>query len=244
MDNTFSNSSASLKDIKGIKKIVDFMSRQNFSHPIINYACTQLAITSDQLIPKSLAEFEEKNSNKEVNLLRYQHHEARRKARINVIAEFLYEKKLFLGSKINSTKKTMLTPSPNKLPKSSDNSPSVSYSQEASTERKVLSIKHRIIKRLVVQENQKKIKEEEEESRKTIEQKVKDKEKREKVCPQNSRNYEIRDKRIKERIEKKLKDVEEHEIKAMKEYQPSGTENKSQYQSYTPPHRYVEVSLK
>lgn len=240
MEKLLSQSVASKKDLKGLGNILDFMYRQNFSHPIIQNACNELGISNEQLIPRSFHEIQDKNANAEINLVRFEHFEARRKVRLNVVAEFLLEKKIFLGDKGKNGSKKALTPSP--LKNNPDNALSASFSYETSTERKVLNIKKRVIQRMTVQENLKKIKQEEEESRKAIEEKTKAKEKREKNIVKNVKNFEIRDKRIKERLRKKKIDLETHEKEALKSVYHSDPVSKSYY-IYTPTNNYLEVTF-
>ena len=236
--------SSSKKDITDINQLLSFISKQNFYHPLINYACKELGIPNEQLIPKTLLQIQDKNTSKEVNELRFQHFEARRKAKLNIIAEYLLENKLFVTYSSKSVNKVTLTPSPSKTPrKYTENTPSASVTQEINTERKAVNIKNRIIKRLTVNENLKKIQQDKEEARKIVEQKIKDKEKREKNILINTKQFEVRDQRIKERLEKKQSDIEKHEKSVLNSFQKTEYENESkyQYQAYTPPHRYVEV---
>ena len=220
---------------KEIKQVLQFIILNNYSHPIITYACKELSIPSEQLIPKTISDLEEKTATKEINELRIQHYEARRKAKLNLIAEFIIENKLHQRPK----PKDLRSQSPQKSFKK-DCSPNVSFTQEIQTDRKANNIKNEIIKRLAVEENRKRIEKEHEKIKNATEQKIKEKEKREKLLNFNKKLFEVRDKRIKERLEKKIKDIELHEIQALKTSSFYNVEAKSQYLSYTP-RKDVEV---
>lgn len=242
MNSTLSVRNKKDESLKEARKLVTMMASKNFFHPLVNYACSELGIPNDHVIPIKYTEIEDKTVSKELNELRYQHTEARRKAKINLIASFLIDQKLIPSSQKPSTAKNPSTPNPSRPnEKQTQSSPNSSYAQEVFTERKKLHYKNQIIHKLTVEENLKIIKKQEEEARKVTEQKIKQKEKREKILNRNTRNFEIRDKRIKERLEKKNRDIEEHELQAMKIDYKSQAELKNYNQSYTPPHRHVEV---
>ncbi|OMJ69654.1 hypothetical protein SteCoe_32569 [Stentor coeruleus] len=242
MNSTLSVRIKNDESLNEARKLVTMMASKNFFHPLVSYACSELGIPNDHVIPIKYTEIEDKNVSKELNDLRYHHIEARRKAKINLITTFLINQNLILSSQKPSTAKTPSTPNPSRPnDKQNQSSPNSSYAQEVFTERKKLHYKNQIIHKLTVEENLKIIKKQEEEARKATEQKIKQKEKREKILNRNTKNFEIRDKRIKERLEKKNRDIEEHELEAMKMDYKSQAELKNHYQSYTPPHRHVEV---
>jgi hypothetical protein len=242
-------------DLKKLDKILNFIAGTEYSHPIVLYVCKELKMPVEQLLPKTFEDIQDSVSTREVNILRFEHYEARRKAKLNLVAEYILEKHLFSGSKNRTISKLYLVTSSDRNATLSSNS---SFNRDALTERKANIIKNQIIKRLTVQENLKKLKKEEEESRLANEKKIKEKEKREKKYKKNTKIFEIRDQRIKERLEKKQKDIEENEIQALKDFKPGNYENnyfplmistsngeyKYKYHSSTPTNNYIEVSFK
>jgi hypothetical protein len=104
-------------------------------------------------------------------------------------------------------------------------------------------MKSKIVNQLIVEENLKRLKTENEAKKNETEQKIKEKETREGKKVKNKKIFEIRDQRIKERLLKKQKDLENHEEKALKLFKSSQSHLKAQFSSWTPPHRHAEVNF-
>lgn len=77
-----------------VKRTIGFIKAHNYLHPAITWACEQLQITPDQLLPKSLHEFEDPNLIGECQQIRYKHYENKRKAKEKYVATYIAEKGL------------------------------------------------------------------------------------------------------------------------------------------------------
>ena len=75
--------------------IINFMYENAFNHPIIQPLLDEMKIKPQDLEKKPLEEPYDTKSNNELNELRYLHKEARRNAKIEVIAELLQERGIF-----------------------------------------------------------------------------------------------------------------------------------------------------
>lgn len=226
-----------LETLEDIKKFVNFVVGSKGKHPAVLKACGELGIDVQELFPKRFEEMEDKSAGKEVNELRFAHFEARRKAKVNIICEFLIDHKIFQVKTREINKKITLTP------QNRTHNPSelTSASQELSISHRERVLKSKIVHQLLVEENLKRLKVEEEAQKTQIEQKIREKETREGQKIRNTRLFEIRDKRIKERLLKKQKDIDKHEEQALKMFQNSQIQLKTQYSVYTPTHKHIEV---
>lgn len=93
MDRTFTHSK---KQSKLTGKMLKDLEICNFSHPFVSLACRNLKIDSEQLNCKTVDEFYDTHVPYEVQMLRYNHHENRRKTRGELIAQYLVKKNLWV----------------------------------------------------------------------------------------------------------------------------------------------------
>lgn len=131
-----------------------------------------------------------------------------------------------------SNKKIAITPIYNRATHSSD---LITRSHEGSFDHKAKIIKSKIVNQLMVEENLKRIKQENEIRKIVTEQRIRDREMRDVKKVRNTKIFEKRDKRIKERLQKKQKNIEDHEEKALNLFQTNQTHLKTQFNSHNPP---------
>lgn len=93
MDRTFSYSK---KQSKLTAKMLKDLGTCNFSHPFVSFACRNLKIDSEQLNYKTIDEFYDLHVPYEIQVLRHNHHENRRKTRGELIAQYLVKKNLWV----------------------------------------------------------------------------------------------------------------------------------------------------
>lgn len=223
--------------IEDLKKFVNFVVGSKGRHPVIVKACQEVGIELEDLHPKQFEDIEDKAAGKEVNELRFSHLEARRKAKINIICEFLFEHRKFKSKQAENYKKITLTP---QVRGNSASDLNETGQQNPNTQR-VRAIKSNIVNQLLVEENLKKLKIEEEAQKLLIEQKIKDKISRETSKALNKKIFLLRDQRIKERLLKKQNDLDQHEKQALKMFQNSQITFKTHSSTFTPTYKYVEV---
>ena len=229
-----------LETIEDLKKFVNFVVGSKSKHPGIMKACEQVGIDLEELFPKRFEEIEDKSAGKEVNELRFSHLEARRKAKVNIICEFLFERQKFKTKQVESYKKIALIPqfrghSASELTETGQSNPNTQRAR---------AIKSKLVNQLLVEENLKKMKIEEEAQKLLIEQKIKDKESREAPRGTNKRIFILRDQRIKERLLKRQNDLDQHEQQALKMFQNSQSTLKAHSSTFTPTYKCVEVIKK
>jgi hypothetical protein len=224
-----------------IRKALKFIIEIGLDHEIVIKACNELGIAPDQIKVKPRSYFEEKNVCKEAENLRFQHYEARRRARLLVIAEFLIENNIYSTRENSKLLKSRSSASRNKQ-RSGGSLPIVSQTELSS--RKLKIAKNQIIKRLKFEQNRKKIKEEEENSRRIMDQKIQLKllKNERKESPQKKKFYEIHEKRIKDILIKKYKEQDEHELRALNLYENKNTSTKTNsFSIHSSPKRYLSV---
>lgn len=197
-----------MKDSKEIKQGLDFINRNGFSHPSVQEACTNLGISPDELIPKTFQAFLQ-STTKELAEIHYRHHEARRRAKLVLISKFIQEKSISPSSKTLQINRTLSTSSTK--PQKSQLSPSNKSNS------KIEEIKKKLIKKLRIAKNLKKIKLEQDNKRKNFEEKLFAKSCRSdrKLTPEKTNRFALHDLRVKEILAKKYKDIEEHERRAI-----------------------------
>jgi hypothetical protein len=86
--------------------IIHFMNETNFAHPIIQPVLEELKITPSELEAKIFL-IEKKPANDSANVSIY-HQEARRLAKIEIIAEFMQAKGIFIQDFQKIIKKTII----------------------------------------------------------------------------------------------------------------------------------------
>lgn len=219
------NSSNKSQDrLEKVKKFVNYVIDSNTSHHLISFACSELGILLNELSPEPTDSLTFSTQQKQLNDFLYSHHEARRKAKINLISNFILEHKLKPNSATNF-KPQNLTPDTFRM------QPELSFLDQA--DRKVKNLKKAIFYQLTVEENLKKLHQKEENEKKQIETRIKQKESRGIVKHINKKLFELRDQRIKAKLEKKKRDLEAQELKGLN-YKPLTKEKPEHYTSFTP----------
>ena len=225
--------------LEELKKFIHLLANNRQEHSLLNFACSEVGISFEELLPINQEEIISKFSTKEINDLRVTHMEARRKAKINILAKFILEHQL-MNKSTSSSKliKSNLTPQKVKLSESN---------YELDTERKVNNLKRAIFNELSVSRNLKQLKKVEEVKKKKIEEKIKEKESREPIKFKNLKLFELRDQRIKEILQKRKKEEEEHELKGLSYSIHSKSKEKilpfhsNNFISSTPQHQHTRV---
>lgn len=167
----FINKISSEKDQKKQKQlIIFFMSSTNFEHPLILPILSEFKISPEDLKP--IADFPEKLPPTDSKSSIISHHEARRQAKIEVLAEIIQQRNPFPQKSLSTSRKT-LTNSPSRNIKSyktilescPDIPLSIPLSQEVISERQI-EIQHKKLERLLKVSENLKLKKIEEEKRK------------------------------------------------------------------------------
>jgi hypothetical protein len=199
-----------MKEAEDIKEAVEFIISTGYSHSLVKQACDELALEQTELLPKSLTEFINNNTPKDIAEVYCKHYEARRRAKLLIVAKFLIDNRLGKNKEksdgmirslsLANTKKTnsFQTPKDDK-------------------DKNLFIIKRNLMKKLNVEKNLKKLKIEEENKRKSFEMKLNNKSCRSARSPQSEKKvgFARRERRIKEILMKKYKDIEEHERHAL-----------------------------
>ena len=227
--------------LQELKKFIHLLANNRQEHSLLNFACQEVGISFEELFPINYEEIMNKSSTKEINDLRVTHMEARRKAKINVLAKFILEHQIMKNSASSSRLvKSNLTPQPAKLNESSI---------EFDTERKVNNLKRAIFNELSVTRKLKELKKGEEDKKRKIEDRIKEKDSRGPFKYKNNKLFELRDQRTKEILKKKRQEAEEHELKGLSYSINSKSKDKlpnfpsSNFPSSTPQHQRAKVSL-
>ncbi|OMJ77364.1 hypothetical protein SteCoe_23062 [Stentor coeruleus] len=200
-----------MKSTVEVKKVVEFIISCEYNHPMISQACSELSIDQQHLLPKSISEFATDPNlpgNRDLAELYSQHYEARRRAKIVILAKYLLENNYINPSQLSEYSISRSLSSTNaQRPKSSN----------SARPEQLEILKKSIIKKLNVENNLKKIKTEEENRRKNFENKLYTK-----SCRNNKKalnlkkiHFEKHDQRVKEILQKKHKNQEEHEKYAL-----------------------------
>ncbi|OMJ82565.1 hypothetical protein SteCoe_16732 [Stentor coeruleus] len=200
-----------MKSTIEVKKVVEFIVSCEYNNPIISQACSELNIDQVDLLPKPISEFVTDLNlpgNKDLAEIYSQHYEARRRAKIVILAKYLLDNNYINPSNLSDHKISRSLSSTNaQRPKSSN-----------STRPEQMEIlKKSIIKKLNVENNLKKLKTEEENRRKYFESKLNAKSSRnnKKTINLNKIRFEKHDQRIREILNKKQKTQEDHEKYAL-----------------------------
>lgn len=227
--------------LQELKKFIHLLANNRQEHSLLNFACQEVGIAFEELLPINHEEIMNNSSTKEINDLRVSHMEARRKAKINILAKFILEYQISKNSNSSSKLiKSNLTPQPGKCNESNI---------ELDTERKVNNLKRTIFNELSVTRKLKQLKKFEEDKKRKIEDKIKEKDTREPFKYKNNKLFELRDQRIKEILNKKRKEEEEHEIKGLSYSIISKSKDKlpnfhsNTFTSTTPQHLRAKVKL-
>ena len=219
-----------IKQSSETEEALHYIVTKGINDKVVKRACKELGIDQDHLLPKPMTLFEEKNNNKETVKIRFLHYEARRRAQLLVVAEYLVENNIFVTDPFKRVKieRSQSSSSPRKL--KSHSSVYIPLSPEKIFEKKMSIARKNMIKRLKVKENREKLRESEESLRQIMDQKLKTKlsksEKREK--PEKKRYFENHEKRIKDILMKKYRELDEHEEKALNSLEIRKEESKIQ----------------
>jgi len=211
---------------KEVNQMIKAMENLNFGHYLIFKACEELEIEHKLLIPKEKSEDQSIQSLKE---LRAAHYEARRKTKVKLVAEHLVRNKASLVQRqsiiLSSPKKSRMSKSPTKAPKSISVSKiqdsSTPMSAEELTLKKCQVQKQKILRSMQVQKNLKEIKLQEEARKQKIQETIESKqqkyEKEKKLQEEKLKLKFAKETQKREEIlEKKYKDIFKRETKALK----------------------------
>lgn len=220
-----------MKKNQKIKEAVDFIESSGYNHPIIVKACSELYINRELLLQKFPSPFitnHKKSNIQELTDINYRHYEARRKAKLKVLAKFLVENDYLNNHDRPKSQMSKIRP-PSKITRKKSNDSIKDYSESS-----INNLKKKIIKKIIVEENLKRLKVEEEDRRKKIEGKI-----HAKSCRNEKRNmifnrisFEKQEKRIKEILQKKHKDLEEYEKNALSSSSLEKNQLKSFFSSF------------
>ncbi|CAG9330494.1 unnamed protein product [Blepharisma stoltei] len=231
-----SNTSAAPKstsDKHQLKLIHSFMKKVNYIHPLLVPTLNELGLSPNELQPKPIEEFSDKNSTMEVQMLRYSHYEARRQAKIEILSNTLFSKGLFahkFDSATNSPDDSRVStnsPSPLRIKRSlsvihkePDVTPRYPISPLTTTQRQVLLQQQKLDRFLRVQNNQKylRVNKEKEIISKEIRQEMKLKKLEEdKALKEAERKQKIQENNMKrqEKLKRKYVEIQENETKAL-----------------------------
>jgi hypothetical protein len=232
-----------MRDTPEIKEVLEYMDGIGYSSQIIGTACRELSIQVDELLPKTLDEFDYPNQN--LTKMWQKHYEARRKAKLIIIGKYLLENRLFLPKKLkkNELKRSFSSSNAqrtNLITTSKIRNKDDSFDQ-------IELIKKHLMKKINVENNLKKIKENEEKRRKSFETKLIEKSSRSerKHSIEKIRLFEKHQKRIKDILYKKYKDIDEHERNALISMSINKEETRSQTSlSHTPQKKVSKVICK
>lgn len=220
-----------MKKNSDIKEVLEFIVNSGYNHPLVTQACSELSLKLDDLSSKPttlLISNSNNHINKDLGDVYTKHHEARRRAKLIILAKYLLENN-FLTT-IGRPKSQMAR----SLSVSNTNRPKSTHSAKDEQESKVENIKKNIIKKINVEKNLKRLKIEDETRRKNFESKlfVKSCRSNSKIMNESKIRFEKHDKRIKEILLKKQKDLEEHEKNALNCMSMQKDEFKTVYSSF------------
>ena len=207
-----------------VRKFVNYLVDSNTPHQLLSVACSELGIQFNELLPQPADSLVFGPQQKQLNDFLSSHHEARRKAKINLVSNFILEHKLKPSSVTNNQPQDLTQDS-------SPMHPDPTWFDQ--TDRKVRNLKKAIFYQLTVEENLKKLQRKEEEEKRVMESRIREKESREMVKHVNRKLFETRDQRIKAKLEKKKRDLEAQELKGLS-YKPLTKERPEHFASYTP----------
>ncbi|OMJ72881.1 hypothetical protein SteCoe_28573 [Stentor coeruleus] len=220
-----------MKQTSEIKEVLEFIVNTGYNHPLVVQACSELSLKPDDLSSKPttlLAANSNNPINKDLGDIYNKHHEARRRAKLIIIAKYLLENNFLttIGRPISQMARS--------LSASNTNRPKSTHSAKDEQEIKVENIKKKIIKKINVEKNLKKLKIEDETRRKNFESKLYAKSCRSnrKIMNESKTRFEKHDKRIKEILLKKQKKLEENEKNALSYMSMPKDEFKTVYNSF------------
>ena len=224
METSSSSFITQVKQGADIRAALEFiLGEGGYTHPMVISACKSLGISQDQIFPKTLSSYEDNANSKETANIRFQHYEARRRAKLIVIAEYLVENEIFVPER---KKKVKLNKSCSSATRAkTDMMPIIPISPQQISERRAQLYKSSILKRLKFEEKRRKLKAEEALARSEMDKKIQEKLTRaEKRLPKNHKFFENQEKRIKEILMKKYSDLDAHELKALNKHEEARKE--------------------
>lgn len=235
------------KEQPQVKEILEFILSDNYNNSLVINACSALGILHDQIFPKTTSDFDEKHSSKETATVRLQHYEARRRAKLIVISEYIVQNNLYDTGKSKRIKLGRSFSSVSPVKSKPDIPLAIPISPRQLSSHKLSLAKNSILKRLKFEEKRKKIKEDEALNRKQIEEKIKEKmrksERKEPV--EKKKFFETHQKRIQEILKKKYNDINEHELKALNQIEERKDDFKNEFISVTSsPKKYYSFFMK
>ena len=194
----------------------------NLNHQVINQCCKELGIPHEQLLSRSLNDFQDLAS-KQTAAIRYQHYEARRKACIQVISSYIQNHGLL---SLNSKSYRSQSAGPKSKEKPSI-IPCVPISPRQVTARKLKIAKQAIIRRIKVEQKKQKLTQAQEEERSLKEKALITKLSKPVKKDTNKRFFQTHEKRIQEILKKKHQDLQEREVKALETPEPRKEETRN-----------------
>ena len=202
------------------EEITEFV-ENNINHHLIYQCCKELGIPHEQLLAKSLNDFQDLKS-KQTASIRYQHYEARRKACMQVISTYIHNHGL-LSVNLKSNRSQSIGPKSKEKP---DITPFVPISPRQVTAHKLKVAKQTIMRRLKVEQNRQKLNQALAEERSQKEKALISKLSKSVKKDTNKRFFETHEKRIQEILHKKYKDLQEREEKALESTEPKKEETR------------------
>lgn len=198
------------KDSNDLKEVIEFI-LNNLKSQVVIQSCNILGIPNEQLIQKNLTDFEDQQNSKSVQLLRFQHYEARRKACLNVIAQYLVEHEQFFEPFNSKSRSHSYVGKHKNQP---DIVPCVPISPREASARKLKIAKENIIKRIKFEQKRKDLMKKIDEERLAREAIINNKLSKSVKKEAPSKFFEVHDKRVQEILKKKYQSQQEHEFKA------------------------------
>ena len=84
-----------MKEVKENKEVIEFLMNSGSSHPLTLQACKELSIDIEELLPKTINDFITNNNSKDIADVYFKHYEARRRAKLVIVAQYLIDNKFF-----------------------------------------------------------------------------------------------------------------------------------------------------
>ena len=182
----------------------------DFVENSIYQCCKELGIPHEQLLARSLNDFQDSKS-KQSAAIRFQHHEARRKACLQVISNYIQNQGV-LSVNLKSYLSQSIGPKSKEKP---DITLFVPISPRQVTAYKLKLAKQTIMRRLKVEQNRQKLNQAQAEERSLKEKALMSKLSKSVKKDTNKPFFETHEKRIQEILHKKYKNLQEREEKAL-----------------------------
>ena len=221
--------------LKQKELIIEFMNLNNFDHPIIQPFLDELKISQKDLQKPLSVDFTDRRVSSDLSEQRFYHQEARRLAKIEVLAELIQSRGIFPTNPSTNSKKNLLS-SPQKNNKSyksiltsePDVPLTIPLDQTMISERQIISQKKKLERLLKVSDNIKHIQLEKEKRRFEIVKELEEKNQKIKQGlmvmeeERSKRNQELEVKRrtkLKQKYDvRDMQEIDSKELKAIEEH--------------------------